>query len=267
MKNGYNIDHLSVSQVNEYLGCSQQYFYHRIAELEPIDTPGALTLGSAIHCAIEHFNVLKSEGVSVGHGELVQIVEKVMTDEVEFRKINFGRSNLDENLSLCPGMLQAFLEGNDKEERVLAVEEKFELNLPGLAVPVQGRVDAVVEDHSGAITIVDYKTAATRPTQIDADHNLQMTLYGIWGKQRWPDRDIHLRMDYLIKSKRNPAFIRFGTARKELHELELTQLFRKVYNHICMLRSEVIDPLPVASWKCASCSYRHACRNQEVMAA
>lgn len=267
MNNAFNIDHLSVSQVNEYLGCSQQYFYHRIAEIETIDTPGALVMGSTIHCAIEHFNVLKAEGISVGHGELLQIIEKVMRDEEDSGEVNFGRSNLNEYLTICSGMIQAFLDGHDQEEEVLSVEEKFEIRLPGLAVPVQGRVDAVMEDPSGTITVIDYKTSSTRPTQIDVDHNLQMTLYGIWARERWPDREINLRMDYLIKSKKNPALIKFKTSRTELNELELAQLFRKVYNHICMLSSEVIDPLPVASWKCASCGYRHACRNHEVVAA
>lgn len=197
------------------------------------------------------------------HEELISIVETILKDEEEIRPLNYGKSSREEQLDLSSTWLQAFLNGQNKEEKVLAVEKSFEILLPGLAVPIVGRVDAVMEDKSGDIIIVDYKTASTRPSQGDIDTNLQMTLYGLWGKLNWPNRDIKLRMDYIIKSKRTPVFIPYETGRTDLHETELVQLFCKVYNHICMLRAEVIDPLPVTSWRCPTCSFRHACRGEQ----
>ena len=261
------INHLSISQLNEYLGCSQQYFYHRIAELEPIDTPSALVVGSAIHSAIEHYHIMKGKGVVVELPELTQLFEQYLKDEEEVRPVNYGKSNQDEQLKGSALWLEAFLEGQDGSERAMLIEEGFELMLPGLVIPVVGRVDAVMEDQNGNIIVVDYKTAATKPSISDIHANLQMTLYGMWAKQKWPNRNISLRMDYIIKSKRTPSFMKYTTERSERQEQELTLLFRKVYNHVNMLRADVIDPLPVSSWRCGSCSYRHACRQSEVAAA
>ena len=86
-----------------------------------------------------------------------------------------------------------------------------------------------------------------------------MTLYGLWAKKQYPGKSTRLRMDYLIKSKRTPSLQKYETNRTEVQEQALAMLFAKVYNHISMLRAEVIDPLPVASWKCSGCGYRHAC--------
>jgi RecB family exonuclease len=242
------IDHLSVSQLNEYLGCSQQYFYHRIAELEPIDTPSALVVGSAIHSAIEHYHLMGTNGVEVKCTELVQLFEQYLKDEEEARPVNYGKSNRDEQVQGGSLWLGAFLDGQEgTEERVLHIEKAFELLLPGLAVPIVGRVDAVMEDHEGNIIVVDYKTAATKPSVSDINSNPQMTLYGIWAKQNWKNRNTGLRMDYIIKSKKTPAFLQYDTARSELQEYKLTLLFKKVHNHILMLRAEVIDPLPQPS--------------------
>ena len=260
------IHHLSISQINEYLGCSQQYFYHRITELEPCDVSSALVVGSAIHSAIEHFNILKKEGVTTGLTEMEALFRQCILNDEEDQSVNYGRASREEVFKLAPIWLQAFLDTQNEKERVLRVEDSFEIMLPGLPVPVVGRVDAVLEDEEGAVVVVDYKTASAKPSSSDISSNLQMTLYGIWAKRAFPNSQIKLRMDYLIKSKRIPSFMKMPTTRTEIQEQALAMLFTKVYNHISMLRAEVIDPLPVSSWKCGGCGYRHACQQSLVAA-
>ena len=95
--------------------------------------------------------------------------------------MNYGNSSLEEQVSLGGAWLQAFMEVPSSHEKVKTVEESFEIMLPGLVIPVVGRVDAVLEDHE-SIIVVDYKTAATKPSLSDVEANLKMTLYGIWAK-------------------------------------------------------------------------------------
>ena len=253
------IDHLSISQVNEYLGCSQQYYYHRIAQLEPCDTSSSLVVGSAFHSAVEHFNILKREGVDIALHEMNALFQQCILNDEKVESINWGKTNRHDVFQEGERWIQAFLDAQDPNERILSVEESFELMLPGLPVPVVGRIDAVIEDSEGAVCVIDYKTASSRPSDNDIAGNLQMTLYGLWAKRHFPDREIKLRLDYLIKSKRAPSLQKYQTSRTEIQEQALAMLFRKVYNHISMLRVEVIDPLPVASWKCGGCSYRNLC--------
>jgi CRISPR/Cas system-associated exonuclease Cas4 (RecB family) len=253
------IDHLSISQINEYLGCSQQYFYHRIVEIEALETPGALVIGSAIHLAFETYNKNKALGESTSCEQMVLVFSEYLDEQTSQSHVNFGRSSADELKEKCQTWFNVFLSEQDQNEKVVSVEESFRINLPSLTIPVVGRVDLVVEDSRGDIIVIDYKSAASKPSKSDIDSNMQMTLYGIWAKSRWPDRNIKLRMDYLIKSVKAPAFYKYETQRCEIHELELTALFRKVYNHILMLKSDVIDPLPNRSWKCSGCGYRTLC--------
>lgn len=253
------IDHLSVSQVNEYLGCSQQYFYHRIAELDPCDVSSSLVVGSAFHAALEHFNIMKKKRVQVNHSELSAVFEQYILDESKACDINWGKTSKENVLFEGGRWLQTFLETDNPKEKVLQVEESFELKLPEMPIPIVGRVDLVVEDEDGAVCVIDYKTASAKPSANDIASNLQMTLYGLWAKRRYPGRVINLRMDYLIKSKRAPSMQKYESVRTEIQEQALVMLFRKVYNHISMLRAEVIDPLPVASWKCIGCGFRKLC--------
>jgi len=261
------IDHLSISQINEYLGCSQQYFYHRVAKLDQYDTPSALVVGSAIHEAIEEFNLQKKQGVKVELSGMVHIFSQYLLKAGKAGPVNYGKSSIEEQIRLSEIWLAAFLNEQVEQEEVVSIEESFELFLPGLSIPVVGRVDAVVQNEPDSITVIDYKTAASKPSQTDIDSNQQMTLYGIWARQRWPQKRIKVRMDYLIKSKRTPSFIRYETSRTNRDEQRLAMLFQKVYNHILMLKADVIDPLPVRSWRCPSCSFRHACCSVELKAA
>lgn len=255
------IDHLSVSQVNEYLGCSQQYYYHRIAKLEACDVSSSLVAGSAFHAAAEYFNVLKKKGIKASLSEMTELFRQYVSVEEKESIVNWGKGCRNDLLLEGERWLESFLEAQDKKAHVVKVEERFEIMLPGIPVPIVGRVDVVLEDHEGDICVVDYKTASTKPSEYDIENNLQMTLYGLWAKRVFPNRQIKLRMDYLVKSKRCPKFLSFETSRSEFQEQSLCVLFRKVYNHIAMLRAEVIDPLPVMTRKCFGCGFRHACQD------
>lgn len=256
------IDHLSISQINEFLGCSQHYFYHRIAEFDPCDVSSSLVIGSAFHSAIEHFNVMKIDGIEVGLSELNSVFQQCLLNDENEKVVNWGKTSREEVFREGEPWLEAFVNSQNPDENVLIAEEAFEMNLPGIPVPVIGRVDAVLEDKNGDICVIDYKTAGARPSATDLSQNLQMTLYGIWAKQRFPNSEIKLRLDYLIKSKREPFLQKYEINRTEIQEQALSLLFKKVYNHISMLRADVIEPLPVASWKCTGCGYRNLCIQQ-----
>jgi len=258
-------DHISFSQINQWLGCQKQYWLQRVMKQEPVDVSSALIVGTAYHTAVEMFYKARmARDKPVSHMELISVFERVILEDEGKQVINWGRSNRDKEIEKADGVFQAFLD-EEQENEVIAVEKMFRLDIEGLP-PVIGRVDLVEQDKSGAIVIIDFKSAATKPSVSsdihvpgDVDSSHQMTLYQMWGKQNWPEQDIKLRMDYLIKSVRNPVFLPIKTTRSEEQEKQLVVLMKSVYEQIQMSKAGVINAVPVRSWKCNGCGHRVNC--------
>ena len=267
-----DIDHLSYSQINQWLGCQSQYWYQRIEELKPMDISSSLIVGSAYHTTAEmYYNARMKNHKPVGLNEMIDVFEHILEEEDNEQRVNWGRSNLKDEVIKAEGCFKAFLEGQDESE-IVAVEELFKLELDNLP-PIIGRIDLIERNKAGDIIIVDLKTAATKPSSsfdpfvlgdIDASH--QMTLYKMWAQNEYPDENILLRMDYLIKSKKNPSFMKVFTERTQSEMVSLENLIRSVYNQIQMAQAGVINPLPVRSFRCNGCGYRAACSMQSVAA-
>lgn len=95
--------------------------------------------------------------------------------------------------------------------RVLGLEEHIWVDLDGTgAYRLQGFIDRLALQDSGAIEIHDYKTSRRLPTQEDADHERQLALYQIAVQERWPDTPEvtliwhYLRFNKRLISKRSP---------------------------------------------------------------
>lgn len=258
-------EHLSFSQINQWLGCQTQYWKQRVEEQEPIDTSSNLVLGTSYHAAIEmHYRAKINGEKPVTLEEMLDVFEQLILEEEAKTFINWGRSNRDSEVRKAEGVFKAFLDGQQESE-VVAVEEMFKLELNGLP-PIIGRVDLIEKDADGTIILVDFKTSATKPSQsndphvpndIDASH--QMTLYQMWAKTAFPDSTIGLRMDYLIKSSRSPSYLRLSTTRSERDEQKLTDLLRRIWGQIQMAKAGVIEVVPQRSFRCNGCGYRNTC--------
>ncbi|MBF0202029.1 MAG: PD-(D/E)XK nuclease family protein [Desulfamplus sp.] len=108
-------------------------------------------------------------------------------------------------------------------------------------------------------------TSSTKPARSnedlvpdEIDSNIQMTVYQLAMKERYPDKKLQLRMDYLVKAK-TPSYMKLNTERTMRQEEEAMQVFRRVWNQVEMMKSGVIEAVPMRSFRCAGCSYRALC--------
>jgi len=220
--------------------------------------------------ALETYFDAKKQGFPIPTmATLLNIFDEVIREEEDCHTINWGRTTREAELQMAEAVLGAYfkeLTGNE----VLAVEEMFRLDLPGLP-PLIGRIDLIERDWVGNIVIVDFKTASAKPSSStdpyvpgDVDATDQMTIYQLWAKTAFPGQVVKLRLDYLIKSSKNPVAIRYGTVRTEADEQRLTSVLRRTWNQIQMARAGVIEAIPTRSFRCAGCGYRHLCRQAEV---
>lgn len=79
--------------------------------------------------------------------------------------------------------------------RVVAVEAPFQIKVDGH--DVQGVIDLVDVDEYGAVRVIDYKTSKRMPTQADVDDSLQLSIYALAMRQRFPGRRIRVALDML----------------------------------------------------------------------
>lgn len=261
----HEIEHISFSQISQWMGCQKQYWLQRIEEAEPVDVGASLVIGTAYHAALEVFYKARMKGdVPVGLNELVAIFEQVILEEEAGSVVNWGRTNRDTEVTKATGVFKVFLE-NVQDLEVVGVEKMFRLDVDDLP-PILGRVDLIERDKQGALVIVDFKSASARPStstdiyvpgDVDASH--QMTLYQLWAKQAYPNTPIKLRMDYFIKSAKNPLCLRMESTRSSEDEHRLVQLMISAWGQIQMAKAGVIEPLPIRSFRCGGCGYRARC--------
>ncbi|AMM52111.1 hypothetical protein TH61_14215 [Rufibacter sp. DG15C] len=166
------------SHLNQYVNCSLQYYFSRIAKLQEVEEidelVGADTFGTIVHQVLEdYFRPFAEEARPIEHADIDQMLaglsEKV---KEEFKRGTLG--NLPEqgmNLILykvAVQLLTRYLEGLQTSEElplyILSLEDKLqtelEVKLPSgekVNVQISGKADRI--DLSGrTLRVIDYKT-------------------------------------------------------------------------------------------------------------
>ncbi|WP_054030115.1 RecB family exonuclease [Desulfatitalea tepidiphila] len=250
--------HLSASSINEYVECSLLYKFGRIDKLPMEFKSDALEFGTCIHRVLEEYYSARM----IGDRMLLKDVHEFFV--FKWLEIAKGRTDIkyadgkDYNSYLMYGrdLLTAWYNKlPDDDFTILAIEEAFSFNLPGIDIPIIGAMDLVEQDNSGTIIITDFKTSGRAYSKDEVDSNQQLTMYQIAAKQNgYADHEILLRFDTLIKTK-VPRCEQYWTTRTELDERRLIKKARQVWDGIS---KEVFVPNDT-SWKCKGCAYKQAC--------
>jgi len=179
--------HLSHSQVNRYLLCPEQYRLYYLEGLRPKHPSANLVFGRVVHEALAE---LFQEGA-----DPIEIFLEGWR-EVEDAELDYGKRDSWERLrETGKKLLKKFHDEElPKIERVHAVEERFELNVTSLDLPVIGIVD-LVADVEGERTVVDFKTSGSRYADHEAQMSDQLTSYQL----RHPEAKVALCV--LVKTK------------------------------------------------------------------
>lgn len=244
---------ISYSALEAFEHCPQKYKFSEIDKIKEPKSKEAV-FGNYIHETLEwlysqdpHFPTLES---------LIDYYRKNWPDKEKFKWQNDEeeQSYFEDGLK----MLKRFYQDNkDREVLVLELESHFEAvidekpNEPGGKHILSGIIDRIDKLPDGTFEIIDYKTSKKLPPQDLVDNNLQLSLYAIGLKEKWPKikvEDLRLTLYYLKAGEK------LETRRTE-NDLEKTK--QLVIDLIHQIEKSDFRPRP--SHICDWCGYKNIC--------
>jgi len=250
--------HLSASSINTYIECGLQYRLAKVDQLPPEFISDSLLFGTAIHLTLESFHEMRLHGEKMPLSALLNAFEiyweeqLAKVENLRFKSGNDEKSLLAEGKSLLTVYYDKY---PDDGYQVIGTEQPFELEIPGLPVSIIGAIDLLEMDEDGTIIITDHKTSGRAFSIDEVDRNLQLTIYYMAMKQKYPHQEIILKLDTLIKT-RKPRFEQFYTCRSETDQKRTIKKIKAVWQGI---QNGTFIPNDT-SWKCPGCAYREHCR-------
>ena len=256
-------DHLSVSQINTLLTCPQRWKKHY---LEGIRGPssGPLIKGGAFHAGVEAYFHQIINGFQASYQMAAEAFEAKWEIEIKNeRGVNWNGADPGTTRDRGLRMLEAYLEQVAPTITPAAVEQSFEVSVPGVPIPLVGYID--LEQTDGCI--IDHKTTERSWSQDRAGQQLQPYAY-VYAKrqQRQGQLPPAFRFDVIVDKlaqKRNPRvdFQSFTVPSASLNLRWFEELVRAAYQQITI---GVFPPNPTGWW-CSptACPAWDSCRGSE----
>ncbi len=242
--------HISHSQINEFLRCPRKYHLHRRLRIQPAFTPSALVFGGAIHEALSMYHQARLEGRELGLEEMMQAYDErwaEVDETVKYKK----EADQDSLRKKAERMLEVYLKEPSLAGTPVAVEEKVNTCLRDDLPPLWGRLDLLEETEDGKLVLTDFKTASSRRSKDPSQLVLYREALRILG---YPGAE-EARLRYVVLLKTKEADIDVQEPDLDGDELQkLIGLYRAAWHSIQNGTSH-----PVTGWWCSGCQWRHKC--------
>lgn len=251
---------VSFSELSTYLRCPRSHRFKYIDHLEPAHRPGVLVFGGAVHEALAVFYSAFRDGRP--EPPVKQLQEAF--SESWLRELNqpvpvlLDGQDAESLMTAGQIMLAMFVEKVARPHRVLAVEERFTVDIydpaTGEVLPEQlvGVIDAVTEDEAGRIHLLEHKTAARRWPETRLANDLQISAYHFAaGELGLADAQVDVQV--LLKLKK-PALEIYSPPRTKRDHLDFLAVAAGVLKAINAGADH-----PIRDWHCKSCPFAARC--------
>ncbi len=252
------MDHLSSSQIDQYLRCPLKYRYQRIDGIPTSFVSSALVFGGAIHAALEWIHGEQMRGREISLETACRIFNADWYSQKMDLPIRFKESEEEsELLAMGHEMLRQYAALKRSEVRGCEVPFTVPLVHPetgeDLGVTLDGYIDTIEADPEGGEVIVEYKTSGQVFSQNDIDVRLQLTAYSYAYAtihRKLPNR---FKVVTFLKYKKPRIHVLETTRTKEDH-IGFFQVAKGVFDSV---KAGIFPPHP-GFW-CGDCEYRAIC--------
>jgi hypothetical protein len=250
------LDHLSYSSIALYLSCPEAWRRKYIAG-EPTYSSPALVFGSAMHNTVEK-HICSDE-------DLLSLWPGMWSKALEGQEVIWGMDTPEQHFNegvriLSDAQIQynlaALKPGRNGEDYL--IEQKVELRVPGVPVPIVGYIDVITEDGVPG----DFKTSSKSWSSDRAAGELQPLFYLAALNQAGKSVAGWKFRHYTIVKTKQPKFQTFEHSHKPAELFFLFEMIQRVWTAI---KREVF-PLNPSGWKCDPqyCDFWSNCRGKYV---
>ena len=244
------MSHLSVSQINMFFRCSQQWVFRYIDGIKM--PPGiAAHVGSGVHKGSELDLITKRD---TGEHEPESVVVDAAVSGYEERLNSEGiflpredapnaQKLLGEGKDQCANLAKTWYQDVAQDLKPMLIEQSITMPVEGLDVPLMGIVDLLETDH----VLRDLKTAKTKMSQANADSSLQPTMYRELVKHHTGKHPTSIFFDVIVKNK-TPKVHKIETVR---NDSDFDALVLRAQTMLKQVETGLVGPVEPGAWICS----------------
>ena len=242
----------SHSKLTTFQQCPQKYKFRYVDEIPPPIRSIELHLGDTVHRALEKLYADARQGRINSCEEVLAHFQQVWDEGYtpQMRIVRSGtsaRTYLELGRQMLAAYHKRFFPFN--ESTTLELEEKFSFPISD-GQEIRGIIDRLAKAEDGTLEIHDYKTSRRFPSPAQVASDMQLALYELALRHRWPDTQrITLIWHYL-------TFDRDISVAKTIRQLEAVK--QKTVGLIAVVESAASFPThvtPLCDW----CEYKELC--------
>ncbi|MGH9678401.1 MAG: RecB family exonuclease [Candidatus Acidiferrales bacterium] len=242
----------SHSKLASYQQCPQKYKFRYIDEIPPPIRSIELHLGTNVHFALEKVYADARQGQVTSLDDLLAFFQ-VKWDEGYSPQLRIVRAKTTARTyyELGRQMLKDYhwTFHPFTQSATLELEEKFLFPLSE-SHEIRGIIDRLAKNKDGTLEIHDYKTSRRLPSSEQVANDVQLALYEIAMRHRWPDTGrISLIWHYLAFDKE----IKITKTREQLEAVRRNTL--GLIRQIEAATSFPVHVTPLCNW----CEYKEMC--------
>ena len=254
-------DHFSYSAMTGFHDCPRKWSYSHLIKAPREFVSSSLLLGGAIHTALEAVHLMRLSNQPASVDEAVGVFRDHWDMESEGREIRFNKG---EDRALLHGVAREMIRLYVEEclpqmGQILGIEESVRVEIPGMSVPVVGRIDTLVEAPD-ALLVVDAKTskAAFKNEKVpQATSQLALYASALGPLAAQFGKPVRGRLNVFRKLKKP----RIETVDIDLSAADLSGVHRRLRDTWTLVRAaHASESYPAnPSWMCRQCPYQARC--------
>ena len=254
---------VSFSSISSFLRCPRAHACRYILKEQPTFRPVVLAFGTAVHEALAFFYAAHRDNLpEPSIQDLKDSFEEAWQRELRHEiPVLLDEGQTEESL-LAQGqaMLAVFHEEAPRPHRVIAVEAPFAVEIydpaTGEILPerLAGYFDAVIQDETSRVHVVEHKTAARKWSEDRLANDLQITAYD-FAAQELGFEDAQVTVQVLLKQK-EPALTIYTPQRGERDHQDFLAVASGVLKAIAAGADH-----PIRDWQCKTCGFAGRCLN------
>jgi hypothetical protein len=252
--------HVSATQLDMYFTCPESY-RRRYVEGETLPPGIALLVGSGTHRGAEtNFRQKISSHADMPVAQIVDAAVAGFEDALAGgymlsaeEQAQGAKTVLGTAKDQVAVLAQVHAEQQAPDYQPIAIEKEILIPFPRATHNILGYID-LTDDRR---RVVDFKTAAKRKPQKDADESLQLTIYAASFQIDTGSPPAEVRLDTLVKTT-NPARQVLTSQRGPA---DFAVLINRINVMLAAVKAGIFPPAPIGSWKCCPkwCGYFDTC--------